>query len=182
MSKNDSKKIAVIAARAADDKKASPVLVFDLCGKSSLADYAVLATVDSPPQLEAVEEEVLVRLKHDGVFCLYKEGGRSKSWKVLDYGGVLVHVLERKTAEVYDIEKLFLGSKPVVWEETPAAPAPKVPAPKVVKPAAKKTPVKKAPAKKAPVKKAPARKAAVKKAVKPAKPKAAAKKTAKKKK
>jgi ribosome-associated protein len=172
MSKNDSKNTAIKAALAADSKKASPVLVFDLCGKSTLADYAVLATVDSPPQLEAVEEEVLIRLKHDGVFCLYKDGTRSKNWKVLDYGGVLVHVLERKTAELYDMEKLFLGSKPVQWEEKPAAPAAKAPAPKAKKPAAKK----------AAVKKPAAKKTAVKKAAKPAKAKAAAKKTAKKKK
>ncbi|PIU19911.1 MAG: ribosome silencing factor [Elusimicrobia bacterium CG08_land_8_20_14_0_20_59_10] len=167
MLNNNSKRTALTAARACDSKKASPVAVYDLKGISSLADYAVLAVVESPPQLEAVEEEVLARLKHDGFFCLYKDGARSKSWKVLDYGGVLVHVLDRTAAGFYEIDKLYQGARPVVWEEKPRAAAP-----------GKKKPA----AKKAPAKKAPAKKKAVPKKVKPAKAKTAARKPAKKKK
>lgn len=171
--KNAFKKIAVTAARAGDDKKASPVKVYDLCGRSPLADYAVLMGVESAPQLDAVEEEVVVRLKHEGIYCLHKDGMRSRNWKVLDYGGTLVHIYDQKAEEFYAITKVYGDYKPVEWEEAPAAPAP-----------VKKAPAKKAPAKKA-AKKAPAKKAAAKKparkaaAKKPAKK--AAKKTAKKK-
>lgn len=193
------KKIAIAAARAGDDKKASPVKVFDLAGTSPLADYAVLMTVESGPQLDAVEEEVQVRLKHEGVYCLHKDGMRSRNWKILDYGGTLVHICDAKAGEFYAIERLFDRCKPVEWEEKPAAApaapaAEKAPAKKAApkKTAAKKPAVKKAAAKKAAkktaVKKAakkPAKKAAVKKAakkaVKKAAPKKAAKKTAKKK-
>lgn len=171
MPNNNSKITALTAARACGSKKAGPVAVYDLRGISSLADYAVLALVESAPHLEAVEEEVLARLKHDGFFCLYKDGARSKSWKVLDYGGVLVHVLDRKAAGFYEIDKLYQGAKPVVWEEKPRAAAPGV-----KKPAAKKAPAKKAPAKKAPAKKAPAKKKAAAKKKKPAKAKASKKK------
>lgn len=195
MSKNDFKKIAVIAALAGDSKKASPVRVYDLGGKSPLADYAVLMEVESAPQLDAVEEEVSIRLKHQGVYCLHKEGQNSKNWKVLDYGGVLVHVYEKKAEEYYAIAKHYAENKPVEWEEKPA-PAPAVAARKPVeapaeKPAAKKAEVKKPaakkpaakkPAAKKPAKKAPVKKAAVKKAVKKAGvKKAAAKKPAVKK-
>lgn len=199
MSKNDFKKIAVIAALAGDSKKASPVRVYDLGGKSTIADFAVLMEVESAPQLDAVEEEVSIRLKHLGVYCLHKEGQQSKNWKVLDYGGVLVHVYEKKAEEFYAIAKHYAENKPVEWEEKPAA-APAAAARKPVEPAvekpaakkpaarkpAKKAPVKKAaakkPAKKAPVKKAAAKKTAVKKTApkKPAK-KTAVKKTAPKK-
>jgi hypothetical protein len=131
-----------------------------------------------------VEEEVVVRLKHEGVYCLHKDGMRSKNWKVLDYGGTLVHIYDGKAAEFYALDKIYGGCKPVAWEENPVpAPAPRkaapaAPAPKkaaAVKPAPKKT-AKKA-AKKA-VKKAAAKKAPAKKTVK----KAAAKKAAPKKK
>ncbi len=199
MSKNDFKKIAVIAALAGDSKKASPVRVYDLGGKSTIADYAVLMEVESAPQLDAVEEEVSIRLKHLGVYCLHKEGQQSKNWKVLDYGGVLVHVYEKKAEEFYAIAKHYADNKPVEWEEKPAAapavaarkpaevpaekPAakkPEVKKPLVKKPAAKK-PAAKKPAKKAPVKKAAGKKTVKKAAAKKAAVKKPAKKTAVKK-
>jgi len=167
--KSSFKAIAVLAARAGDSKKASPVAVYDLAGTSPLADYAVLMGVESAPQLDAVEEEVLVRLKHEGIYCLHKDGMRSKNWKVLDYGGTLVHIYDGKAAEFYALDKIYGNCKPVAWEDKPVpAPAPKKaaaakPAPKkAVKKAVKKTAVKKAPAKKT-VKKAAAKKAAPKK-------------------
>jgi len=181
LTKNDSKKIALKAALAGDAKKASPVLVYDLCGSSSLVDFVVLLTVDSPPQLEAVGEEVQMRLKADGVYCLYREGGQSKNWKVLDYGGVMVHIFDGKAEEFYSISKYFGRHKPVQWDASAPAVKPAAPAVKkaAVKPVAKKKtakkPVAKKPAAKKPArKKSPAKKVAAKKS-KPAK------KTAKKK-
>ncbi|OGR67603.1 MAG: ribosome silencing factor [Elusimicrobia bacterium GWC2_61_19] len=180
--KSSFKKIAVTAALVGDSKKAHPVIVYDLAGKSPLADYAVLMEVESVPQLDAVEEEVQIKLKHEGVYCLHRDGMRSKNWKVLDYGGVLVHVYDTKAEEYYSISKVYADYKPVEWQEKPQ--------PKPAAPAAKPASVKKAPAgkaapKKAAVKKAPAKKAAkakkapVKKAsAKKARP--AAKKTSKK--
>ncbi|MHB0995300.1 MAG: ribosome silencing factor [Elusimicrobiales bacterium] len=172
--KSSFKKIAITAARLGDAKKAHPALVYDLCGKSPLADYAVLLGVESAPQLEAVEEDIVVKLKHEGVYCLHKDGMRSKNWKVLDYGGTLVHIYDQKAAEFYAIDKVYAGYRPVEWQEPAPAPAPVKKAP-VRKTAAKKAPAKKVPAKKAPAKK-PAKKAPAKKAVKKT-----AKKTAKKK-
>lgn len=176
MTKPGFKKIAVAAARAGDSKKASPVTIFDLAGKSPLADYAVLLVAESAPQLDAIEEEVQIKLKQEGIYCLHRDGMRSKNWKVLDYGGVLVHIYEGKAAEFYAIDKVYEGFKTVEWEakpepraETPAekkANEEKVPVKKAAakKPAAKKPAVKKPAAKKAAVKKKAAKKTAVKKA------------------
>ena len=184
--KSSFKAIAVLAARAGDSKKASPVAVYDLAGTSPLADYAVLMCVESAPQLDAVEEEVVVRLKHEGVYCLHKDGMRSKNWKVLDYGGTLVHIYDGKASEFYALDKIYGGCKPVAWEENPVpAPAPKkaaaqaAPAPK--KAAAVKTTPKKA-VKKAAAKKAPAKKTVKKAAAKKAAPKKKPAKKASKKK
>lgn len=185
--KSSFKKIAVAAAVAGDSKKAQPVVIFDLAGKSPLADYAVLLAAESAPQLDAIEEEVQIRLKQEGIYCLHRDGMQSKNWKVLDYGGVLVHIYDIKAAEFYAIDKVYEGFKTVEWEakpepraETPAekkANEEKVPAKKTAakKAATKKKTAKKTAVKKAPVKKA-AKKSAPKKAAKKAKP---AKKTAK---
>ena len=179
ISKSSFKKIAFAAARAGDSKKAEPVTVYDLAGKSPLADYAVLLVVESAPQLDAVEEEVQVKLKQEGIYCLYRDGMRSKNWKVLDYGGVLVHIYDGKAAEFYAIDKVYAGFKTVEWEE---APAPKPAAPAVVAAPAKAVPAKKAGAKKPAAKKAPLKKAALKKAAKkiPVRKAAPKKKAAKK--
>lgn len=159
--KSSFKKVAVIAARAGDSKKAHPVAVYDLAGASPLADYAVLIGVESAPQLDAVEEEVLVKLKHEGVYCLHKDGMRSKNWKVLDYGGTLVHIYDGKAAEFYAIDKIYGNCKPVHWAEAPE------PAPAAPRKAAAKKPAKKSVAKKAgPVRKAASKKKPAKKAVK----------------
>jgi len=182
--KSSFKQVALAAARAGDDKKASPVTVFDLAGTSPLADYAVLLVVESAPQLDAVEEEVLVRLKQEGVYCLHKDGMRSKNWKVLDYGGTLVHIYDQKAAEFYAIDKIYDKCKQVPWEENKPAPAPAAEAVKeaakpAVKKVAKKPAAKKAAAKKPAVKKPVVKKAAAKK---PAAKKPAAKKAPKAKK
>ncbi|MCM2266679.1 MAG: ribosome silencing factor [Elusimicrobiales bacterium] len=170
--KNAFKQIAITAARAGDSKKAENVRVYDLCNKSTLADFAVLMSVESAPQLEAVEEEVLVKLKHEGVYCLHKDGMRSRNWKVLDYGGTLVHIYDAKAEEFYSLTKVYADYKPVEWEEKAPAPAPQKAAP-----AAKKAPA----AGKAPAAKKPAAKKAVKRTVRKAAPKKAARKTAPKK-
>lgn len=173
--KSSFKDIAILAARAGDSKKAHPVTVFDLAGTSPLADYAVLLVVESAPQLDAVEEEVSVKLKHEGYYCLHRDGTRSKNWKVLDYGGTLVHVYDGKAAEFYAIEKLYEKCKQVEWQERPAAAPAKAPEKKAEAPAAKPAP-KKAPAKKA----VPAAKPAAKKSARKAAPKKTSKKAAKK--
>jgi ribosome-associated protein len=159
-SKNTFKKIAIIAARAGDSKKAEQVRVYDLAGKSPLADFAVLMMADSAPHLEAVEQEIVIKLKQDGVYCLHKDGMRSRNWKVLDYGGVLVHIYDPKAEEFYSIAKVYGENKPVEWQEAPPAPAAK---PEAKRPAAKKPAAKKPAAKRPAVKKSAAKKPAAKK-------------------
>ena len=185
--KTSYKKIAIAAARLADAKKAEAVAVYDMDGRSELADYVVVVTVDNPAHLEAVDDEITINLKKEGLFALYRDGMKSKNWKVLDYGGLIVHIFEKQTRELYAFDKVFSGYNAVKWEEKPApapakaepaaavtakaAPAKTKAAPKKAeksapkkakKPAAKKAPLKKAALKKA-AKKIPVRKAAPKK-------------------
>ena len=139
------KQLAIAAARLADSKKAEEVAVYDMDGRSALADFVVVATVDNPAQLDAVDEEITVNLKKEGLFALYRDGMRSKNWKVLDYGGIIVHLFERKAREFYSFDKVYTGYGEVKWAlaPAPAAPkkAPKAAPKKAKKPAAKAMPV-----------------------------------------
>jgi ribosome-associated protein len=142
------KQLAIAAARLADSKKAEEVSVYDMDGRSALADFVVVATVDNPAQLDAVDEEISRNLKQEGLFALYRDGMRSKNWKVLDYGGIIVHIFERKAREFYSFDKVYTGYGEIKWAAAPA-PAAKKKAPRAAPKKAKKPAAKKIPAKKA---------------------------------
>lgn len=114
--------IALYAARLADAKKAESVSVYDMGGRSELADYVVVVTVDNPAQLEAVEEEITAKLKQEGFYALYRDGMTSKNWKVLDYGALMIHLFEKQAREFYSFDRVYAGYKTLKWEKKTAGP------------------------------------------------------------
>lgn len=174
------KAIAILAAKLADEKKGENIIIYDMAGRSDLADFVLVITTDNPAHLEAVEEDIAIKLKQENMYAIYKDGMKSKNWKVLDYGGILVHIFEKEARVYYALDKVFDGYSKVKWQPRPEpAPVAKKTVKKVQE-TAKKAVQKAKPAKKAakPVKKAAKTvKKAVKKAVKKT-----VKKTAKKKK
>ncbi|MFA6434384.1 MAG: ribosome silencing factor [Elusimicrobiales bacterium] len=169
--KLDPKSTAVRIARLADAKKAEAVSVYDMAGRSELADFVVVVTVDNPVQLDAVDDEISINLKKEGVYAMYRDGMKSKNWKVLDYGGVIVHIFEKQAREFYSFDKVYAGYNVVKWQEKPHAsgkqpaaavrkPARKKPASAVKKPASAPAKIRTAPkrTKKPAAKKAPAKK------------------------
>ena len=196
--KNEFKNIAITVARLADAKKAEAVAVYDMAGRSELADYVVVVTVDNPAQLDAVDDEISINLKKEGFYAIYRDGMKSKNWKVLDYGGIIVHIFEKQAREFYSFDKVYAGYSSIKWEEKAAAQArgsktarqqdstavtgARKSVQKKAPVAAKKAKASPTKAKKTAVKKAPVKKAAAKKAAKKAPAaKAAAKKHAQKK-
>ena len=111
------KKLAVKAARAADDKKASDIALLHVRPVSGVADYVLVVSVDSRPQLEAVEDHVKKTLKDEGALALHRDGRLSDRWRVLDYGGLLVHLMHPDARAFYRLESLFDGAKKVRWED-----------------------------------------------------------------
>lgn len=137
------KSLAVAAARLADSIKALDIKIYDIAGKSDAAYFAMISTVESQPQMRAVEDEISVGLKRaEGLHSLHRDGLLSRTWKVMDYGGLIVHIFEPSARAFYALDRLYDGCAAVEWQ----APARKA--------APKKAPAKKAPVKKAPVKKA----------------------------
>ncbi|MFA6583867.1 MAG: ribosome silencing factor [Elusimicrobiaceae bacterium] len=128
---NPFKKLAIEAANIADGKKAEDIVVIDLAGQSTLCDYIVIASVDSTPQMNAAEEEISKTFKTQGIHKLHIDGAESSSWQVLDYGGILIHVMLPEIREFYSLDKIFSYGKRVPWQK----PAPRKTA---KKPAAKK--------------------------------------------
>lgn len=150
--------IARACALYADDKKAENIRILDLRGLSPISDYFVLVTAMSTPQLRAVRDEIVERMKDEhGTPPDVKDGNFESQWIILVYGSVMVHILTPEKREFYALEELW-GDAPEM--ELNLAPPPPEPKPKAAKKAAvKKVAAKKAPAKKAAAKKAPAKKA-----------------------
>ena len=133
------KKLAVEAAKVADSKKAENITIYDAGTKSTLFYYVLIVTAASAPQISAIEQEILVQLKKDGAFSLHKDGMQSKNWKVVGYGGLVVHIFETQTREFYSLDKIYADCKRIDWKPKEAKkPAVKNPAAKT-----KKTPPKK---------------------------------------
>ncbi len=165
--KKEFKKIALLAANIGDEKKAGDIEIYELTEKSSLAFYVVVMTAESPPQMNAIEDAVSIQLKRKGAYILYKDGPESKTWKVIDYGGIIVHIFDPVSREFYSLDKVYYDFKKIKWEKSS------------VKKPAKKT-VKKTVVKKAIIKKKVIKKPSVKKGAKKSVKKTVAKKPVKK--
>lgn len=98
---------AQAAAKALDDKKASNIEILDVKNRTSLSEYFVIASCQSTVQVRACIDEVEEQLEKEGVALLHKEGYSTGSWILMDYGDVVVHVMQQEIREFYGIEKLW---------------------------------------------------------------------------
>ncbi len=110
----DSETIALAAAQAAADKKATDIRVLDLRKISSFADYFVICTGNSEPHLKAIASEIREELRDSLGLSTHADGFPASQWVVLDYGGVIVHVFHQEKRDFYDLESL--------WRDAPLVP------------------------------------------------------------
>jgi ribosome-associated protein len=104
----------LIAVRAAESKKAADITVLDLSGVTSFADYFVLCTGANARQVQAISDEVGVRLKYDaGEMPVSVEGYTQAEWILADYGDLLIHIFSPKAREYYSLERLWRNAKVV---------------------------------------------------------------------
>ena len=99
-----------LARRAANllvDRKATDVVLLDVRGMSSYADYFVLASGDSERQVNATAEAVREALKTAGHRTIGTEGFDTGHWVLLDFGEVVVHVFFTEVRAFYDLDGLW---------------------------------------------------------------------------
>ena len=104
---DDSQRTALMAARAALEKKAEQVVVLDLRGVSGYTDFLVIGSGTSDRQLESIAESVEKELKSHGHRVVGSEGQRGGRWVLLDFGDVVVHVFHQDERAHYDLEGLW---------------------------------------------------------------------------
>ena len=87
-------------------KKATDVLLMDLRGLTSMADYFVVCSADSDIQVRAIADAVVDGMERQGVRPWHIESG-SANWILLDFVDVVLHVFHRNTRPFYNLEKLW---------------------------------------------------------------------------
>lgn len=102
-----SRTLARRIASFAVGKKASEVVLLDLRKYDAPADFFVLCTAESSPQVKAIADEIEERTERLGVRLWHSEGRRAMSWLLLDFVDVVVHVFLRDVRRFYNLERLW---------------------------------------------------------------------------
>ncbi|MGH9212329.1 MAG: ribosome silencing factor [Acidimicrobiales bacterium] len=115
--REDARRLAVVAARAADDKGATDVLILEVAGVLTVVDEFVIASAANDRQVRAVVDEIELKVAEAGLARpLRVEGRDERRWVLLDYGDVVVHVFLQEVREYYELERLWTDVPRVEWQ------------------------------------------------------------------
>jgi ribosome-associated protein len=102
-----------IAVKAADDKKASDIVVLDISKIASFTNHFLICSGESSRQIQAIADEVERALREKGVRPSHMEGYRNAEWVLLDYIDMVVHIFSRNARCFYDLERLWRDAQPL---------------------------------------------------------------------
>lgn len=113
LQKTDTKALLELIIDSVDDKKAEGITSIDLREISeAIADYFVICHADNMPQVRAIAENVLFRLKKEkNEVAFHSEGLTNLEWVLIDYFDIVVHVFYKEKRDFYDIEELWSDGK-----------------------------------------------------------------------
>ena len=90
-----------------DNNKAIDVVSIELEGKSSIADYMIVASGTSSRHIQALSEQVLEQFKKSGIINCKIEGTDSLDWKLIDGIDLIVHIFHPEKRKFYELEKMW---------------------------------------------------------------------------
>ncbi|MEP0842243.1 MAG: ribosome silencing factor [Phycisphaerae bacterium] len=105
------------SARIARDMHAEDVVILDLRGISSVADFFVIGTGTSDRQMRAIADEIEVQGLRVGQKRYGISGYESPSWLLLDYVDVVIHLFDPAKRHYYDLELLWGDAPRIEWQE-----------------------------------------------------------------
>ncbi|MBQ6587892.1 MAG: ribosome silencing factor [Butyrivibrio sp.] len=114
---NVSKKMALMAVDALEDRKGEDVRVIDISEISTLADYFIIAGGTNINQVQAMADNVQEVLGRAGHMTKNGEGYEAGNWILLDFGDIIVHVFDNENRLFYDLERIWRDGKTITKEE-----------------------------------------------------------------
>jgi ribosome-associated protein len=123
MKKNELRKQIAAAIQACLDKKAEELSILEMeKGSGAFTDYFVLCSGTNPRQIQAIADEVELRLKGAGLRPTHIEGYNQAEWVLIDYVDFVVHVFSEKARKFYDLERLWKSAKRLLPSDLKAMP------------------------------------------------------------
>ncbi len=112
MKKNDLKSQVSEAITACQEKKAEEITILELEKDSgAFTDYFLLCSGTNPRQVQAIADEVELRLKKADLRPAHMEGYKQAEWVLLDYVDFVVHIFSEKARRFYDLERLWKSAR-----------------------------------------------------------------------
>jgi len=96
-----------IILQTLDTNKAQDIISIDLKDKSSMADYMIIASGTSSRHIQSLSEQVLEKLKNNGVKGSKIEGKDSNEWKLVDGIDLIIHIFHPEKRKFYELEKIW---------------------------------------------------------------------------
>ena len=109
----EGREIVKLAVSALEDKKGKDIRVLDLRDVTVIADYFVICSGDNLRQVDALYQNVDEVLGRAGVLPKSVEGKQGKSWILLDYGDVIIHLFDAENRLFYNLERIWRDGKTV---------------------------------------------------------------------
>ena len=99
--------LKTIVINTLDLNKAQDIVTIDLKDKSSMADYMIIASGTSSRHIQSLSEQVLEKLKDNGIKNSKIEGKESNEWKLVDGIDLIVHIFHPEKRKFYELEKIW---------------------------------------------------------------------------
>ena len=99
--------LKTVVINTLDLNKAQDIVTIDLKDKSSMADYMIIASGTSSRHIQSLSEQVLEKLKDNGVKNSKIEGKESTEWKLVDGIDLIVHIFHPEKRKFYELEKIW---------------------------------------------------------------------------
>ena len=118
---DEARRLALVAANAAADKKAHDVMVLDVSDQLVITDVFVIASAPNERQVGAIVDNIEEKLREAGTKPVRREGAREGRWTLLDYIDIVAHIQHQDERDFYALDRLWRDC-PVVAvdvDETP---------------------------------------------------------------
>tara|TARA_B100000686_G_scaffold328375_1_gene388301 strand:- start:2 stop:358 length:357 start_codon:yes stop_codon:yes gene_type:complete len=107
MQKNEINKLKKEIENILSDNKAVEIASINLKGKTSIADFMIVASGNSSRHIQALSETLIDQLKKKGIDNCRLEGRNSDDWKLIDAIDIIVHIFHPEKRKFYDLERMW---------------------------------------------------------------------------